>query len=70
MIYNNFNLFHVEFRKNLSIYLLTKVFFRLYLHWSNSVRYVFYHFLIYKIDKEVNLYGKEEFITSNSNTKK
>jgi hypothetical protein len=49
LIYNHFSLFHIEFRRSLSMYLLGRVFFRLFLNWSYTVRKVFYHLITYKI---------------------
>ena len=34
------------------MYLLGKPFFRLFLHWSHNVRYVFHHLLAFKIYKD------------------
>ena len=52
LLYNNFSFFHIEFRKNISMYFLGKQFFKLFLHWSHSVRYVFHHLLAFKIYKD------------------
>ena len=49
LIYNHFNLFNLEFRKNISMYFLGKVFFSLFLHWSHNVRDTFFYFLIFRI---------------------
>lgn len=54
MIYTHYDMFHLEFRRNLCGYLLKKVFFKLFFHWSLNVRNVFYHLLIYKISSDVN----------------
>lgn len=53
MLYTHFDLFHYEFRKNLCIYFLRKVFFKLFFHWSSNVRNVFHHILVYRIDNEI-----------------
>jgi hypothetical protein len=52
LLYNNFDFFHVEFRKNISMYFLGKQFFKLFLHWSYSVRYVFHHLLAFKVYRD------------------
>ncbi len=53
IIYTFFNNFSIEFRQNLIKYLLGKAFFQLFLHWSFSVRTVFYHILTIKLDDEI-----------------
>jgi len=54
MLYTHYDMFHFEFRKNLCAYLLKKVFFKLFFHWSLNVRNVFHHLLIYRISNEIN----------------
>ena len=51
LIYNHFDLFHIDFRKNLSMYFLGKIFWKLFLNWSFGVREVFTHLLTYKVYK-------------------
>lgn len=55
LLYSHYHLFHYEFRMSISMYLLGKMFFRLFLHWSTHVRSIFYHLLIYRIDSDVHL---------------
>ena len=52
LIYNHFSLFHLEFRRSISMYLMGSVFFRLFLHWSYNVRYIFNYLLAYKIYRD------------------
>jgi hypothetical protein len=52
LLYTHFDMFHNEFVKNLCLFLLKKVFFKLFLHWSGSIRNVYHHFLIYKIEND------------------
>ena len=52
IIYNFFKKFTPEFRKSLIRYLLGKNFFKLFCHWSYSVRMVFHHFMVLKIKDE------------------
>ena len=52
MLYAHFKMFSLEFRRNLSMLLLGKVFFPLFLHWSNNVRNIFYHLLVIRIYRE------------------
>lgn len=59
LIYNHFNIFNMEFRKNISLYFLGKVFFNLFLHWSNNVRDTFHHFLIMRIYRESMHFGPQ-----------
>jgi hypothetical protein len=49
LIYNHFNLYHIEFRRNLSMYMLGKIFWKLFLNWSYTVRKTFYYLITYKI---------------------
>lgn len=59
IIYNNYENFNVEFRKNISLYLLGKIFFKLFMHWSSVVRSTFYHLLILKIDRSGDIFNSE-----------
>ncbi len=49
LIYSHFNLFHIEFKRSISMYLLGKIFWKLFLHWSYPVRTSFYHLITFKI---------------------
>lgn len=49
MIYSNFNLFSPGFRNEISLFLLGKPFFELFLNWSPIVRTNFFHFVVYKV---------------------
>lgn len=57
IIYNNYENFNIEFRKNISLYLLGKVFFKMFMHWSYPVRSTFYHILILKIDRSGDIFN-------------
>ena len=52
MIYIHYKMFHLEFRRNICMLLLGKVFFKLFLHWSYNVRDIFSHLLIMRIYRE------------------
>lgn len=52
MIYNKFDMFHLEFRRSLSMYFLGSAFNKFFLHWSYNVRFIFYHLITYKIYKD------------------
>lgn len=54
LIYNHFTLFHIEFRRSLSMYMLGFIFFKLFLNWSHTVRNIFYHLITYKIYAEAH----------------
>jgi hypothetical protein len=54
MLYTHYDMFHWDIRKNLCVYLLKKVFFKLFFHWSSNIRNVFHHLLIYRINNEIN----------------
>ncbi|EGR29965.1 hypothetical protein IMG5_145140 [Ichthyophthirius multifiliis] len=49
VLYNNYQLFPSEFQNDLCQYLLSNIFFKLYMHWSFNVRMIFHYFLIYRI---------------------
>jgi hypothetical protein len=49
LLYTHFPLFHADFRRGISLYLLGSVFWRLLLHWSHTVRYCFYHLITYRL---------------------
>lgn len=51
LLYNHFNIFSQEFRYAISMYLMGKLFFRLFLHWSFNVRTIFHHLLYIRINK-------------------
>ncbi|KAL4459972.1 hypothetical protein ABPG74_003498 [Tetrahymena malaccensis] len=50
IIYNNYNLLSNEIRQEVIEYLFGNIFFKLFMHWSSNVRYVFHHLLIYRIE--------------------
>lgn len=49
LIYKHFNLFSFDFRRDITFLLLGKSFFRMFLNWSNNVRVVFHHLLVFRI---------------------
>lgn len=55
MIYNNFNIFSFDFRRDITFYLMGKSFFRMFLSWSSNVRTVFHHLLIFRIYLQANV---------------
>lgn len=59
IIYTNYDNFNVEFRRNLALYLLGKVFFRLFLNWSHPTRNAFYHILILKIQRSSDIFDAD-----------
>lgn len=61
LLYNHYNIFSPEFRFSISMYLMGKLFFRLFLHWSFNVRTIFHHLLYIRINKLTDF--------SNKNTK-
>lgn len=42
-------MFAPEFRREMSLFLLGKVFFRLFLSWSFNIRVVFHHLLLFRL---------------------
>lgn len=51
ILYNHWAITSVDFKFNISMYLLGKLFFRLFLHWSKNVRAIFQHLLYIRIFK-------------------
>ena len=49
VLYSHFEIFHEEFRIEISNFLLGRIFFKLFLHWSNSVRTMFHHLMVVRI---------------------
>jgi len=49
LLYTHLPLFHSDFRRGLSLYLLGNIFWKLLLHWSHTVRYCFHHLITYRI---------------------
>lgn len=51
LIYEQFDFFAYELRIELCNYMLGRIFFKLFLHWSYNVRVIFHHVLIVRIYK-------------------
>lgn len=49
MVYSNFALFSPSFKNEISLFLLGRPFFELFLNWSPIVRTNFFHFIVYKV---------------------
>ncbi|EGR27513.1 hypothetical protein IMG5_194620 [Ichthyophthirius multifiliis] len=49
MLYYCYNLFPIQQKRYLCKIIFTNMFFKLFMHWSRSVRQVFHNFLLYKI---------------------
>ena len=58
ILYDSYHLFSVDLQMDLSMFLLGKAFFRLFLHWCHNVRMVFFHLIKYCILPRAN---KTEF---------
>lgn len=54
-IVNGYLILPVEFKKGLSDFIFGNIFFKLFLHWSFNVRYVFYFFLLFRINHQHNI---------------
>jgi len=55
IVYNHWEITTSDFKFNISMYLLGKLFFRLFLHWSKNVRAIFQHLLYIRIYKLTDL---------------
>jgi hypothetical protein len=64
ILYNHFNIFSSEFKYAVSLYLMGKLFFRLFLHWSFNVRTIFHHLLYIRINKMTEFSGKNNKVFS------
>lgn len=49
LIYNIYPLLSIDFRKDLCDFIFEKAMFRLFLHWSKTVRLIFHYFLLYRV---------------------
>lgn len=67
VIYEHFEFFNYEFKIDVCRYLLGRIFFNLFLHWSNNVRTVFHHLLVIKI---YNFFSEDEKIKTQTVSKK
>ncbi|CAD8121154.1 unnamed protein product [Paramecium sonneborni] len=52
LIYNIYPLFSIDFKKDICEFLFEKAVFKLFLHWSRTVRLVFHYFLLYRVSHE------------------
>lgn len=53
IIYKFYFIFTSEFKEDLNKFILSKVFYKLFLHWSQDVRSIFHMLLIFKVyDKD------------------
>lgn len=49
ILYKFYNLFGQEFKEIINNFIINKVFYKLFLHWSQDVRNIFHLLLIFKI---------------------
>jgi len=72
LLYNNYTLFSSTFRKNIAMYLLGKVFFKLFLNWAPNIRIIFHNMLVYRIVLQSSLLrlvsNPEQVTTTTTNT--
>lgn len=54
LIYYNFNFFPIKVKLFFAFYFLKDYFFHLFLHWDGSVRFSFYHLLLYRFRHQYN----------------
>ena len=54
LLYDHYNMFAAEFKRELSQFLLGKAFFRLFLNWSSNIRSVFHHLLLFRLVLQSN----------------
>lgn len=49
LVYKFYHIFSDEFKETINHYILNKVFYQLFMHWSQDVRSIFHLLLIYKV---------------------
>lgn len=54
LLYDNFDFFPTKMEIRISNYLLSKIFFKLFLHWSHNIRNIFIRILIVKITRLIS----------------
>lgn len=59
-LYKHYSMFSVAFRRELSLLLLGQFFFKLFLSWSKSVRQIFHHLLVFRINLDCNFTHKQK----------
>jgi hypothetical protein len=64
LLYNHYSIFSQDFRYTISMYLMGKLFFRLFLHWSFNVRTIFHHLLYIRFNKMTEFSNKNTKIFS------
>ncbi|CAD8201359.1 unnamed protein product [Paramecium octaurelia] len=52
LIYNIYPLFPIDFKKDICEFIFEKAVFKLFLHWSRTVRLVFHYFLLYRVSHQ------------------
>jgi hypothetical protein len=55
VLYNYFLLFPAELRVEIALYMLSRVFFQLFLHWCANVRTLFHHILLARLYHQASL---------------
>lgn len=65
VIYNNYSLFNTSFKKSINMFLMGKVFFKLFLSYSIHIRTVFHNILLYRIHFTEFLQVKTDLSTDN-----
>jgi hypothetical protein len=60
LYYNHYNMLNFNIRKDLNMFLLGRVFFKLFLNWSINVRAVFHHLLIFRILLQSGIVRKDK----------
>jgi hypothetical protein len=60
LYYDHYNMLNYFVRKDLNMFLLGKVFFRLFLNWSHNVRAIFHHLVMFRIYLQCNIVKKDK----------
>ena len=60
LIYDHYTMFAPEFRREMSLFLLGKAFFRLFLSWSFNIRVVFHHLVLFRLVLQSNRLPSEK----------
>lgn len=64
LYYDHYNMLNITVRRDLNLFLLGKAFFKLFLNWSNNVRIIFHHLMVFRIHLQSNIVPKDKAIAA------
>lgn len=60
LYYNHYNMLNFNIRKDFNMFLLGRMFFKLFLNWSINVRMIFHHLIVFRIFLQSNIVRKDK----------